>query len=374
MKLNEIFKGSYAKYRAADLTDCTEFNKRIPLIVDFSNLNSSKNADNAKNQDNTLDSENCRQAKLKAFNILENVYGDVDVFLFENEDADGKAIKLSEIESGEHAEKCFFAIAVEKSELTKFKRFDFSDLVEIMRRLRADNGCEWDRAQTHESIRINLIEEAYELVEAIDCKNRDMLLEETGDVLMQAVFHTEIAKEDGDFNFTDMITALCRKLIDRHTHIFGENHANNADEALVFWNEAKKKEKKYKSSADAMNRVPKNLPALLYSEKIQKIARKAGFEWENADGAVNKIGEELNELIEADEAHKTEEGGDLLFAAVNVLRLMKIDPEMALHESNQKFVRRFEALEKKFAERGVDMKQCTLNQLDAVWDEVKAEE
>ena len=128
------------------------------------------------------------------------------------------------------------------------QKYNVEDLVEIMRILRSENGCPWDREQTHESIRINLIEEAYELVEAIDMKNAEMMKEECGDILMQAVFHAEIAQKNGEFDYTDMISGLCRKLIDRHTHIFGSNHADNADEALVFWEEAKKKEKHYLES------------------------------------------------------------------------------------------------------------------------------
>lgn len=258
--------------------------------------------------------------------------------------------------------------------LTEHARFDFSDLEEIMTRLRGEGGCEWDRAQTHESIRINLIEEAYELVEAIDCANRDMMLEESGDVLMQAVFHTQIATEEGDFDYGDMLTALCRKLLDRHTHIFGENHADNADQALNFWNEAKKKEKKYKSSTDAMERVPRNLPSLLYAEKIQKIASKCGFDWKTVAPAADKVGEELGEFLSSDREHLVEEGGDLLFAVVNVLRLSKVEPETALREANAKFLARFAEVERRVTASGKDMKDCTLEELDAVWDEVKRDE
>lgn len=258
--------------------------------------------------------------------------------------------------------------------LTERARFDFSDLQEIMGRLRGEGGCEWDRAQSHESIRINLIEEAYELVEAIDCADAAMMLEESGDVLMQAVFHTQIAAEDGDFGYGDMLTALCRKLLDRHTHIFGSNHAENADEALNFWNEAKKKEKKYTSNADAMERVPKNLPALLYAEKIQKIAKKCGFDWNDPTPAAEKLAEELGEFLAASPEDKREEGGDLLFAAVNLLRLSKTEAETALREASGKFVRRFSEVEHIVTERGREMTDCTLEELDAVWEEVKTAE
>ena len=243
-----------------------------------------------------------------------------------------------------------------------------------MHRLRADDGCEWDRAQTHESIRINLIEEAYELVDAIDRKDADDMKEECGDVLMQAVFHAEIAQKEGDFGYMDMITGLCRKLIDRHTHIFGSNHANNADEALVFWEAAKKKEKHYKSASDQMERVPKNFPALLYAEKIQKYAKKAGFDWDDVSGAYQKIAEETEELKTADDAHRVEEGGDLLFAVVNALRFYKVEPELALSEANKKFVRRFTAVENAVKASGKDMKECSLDELDAIWNRVKQQE
>lgn len=259
-------------------------------------------------------------------------------------------------------------------ELTARGRFDFSDLQEIMGRLRGEGGCEWDRAQSHESIRINLIEEAYELVEAIDCADAGMMREESGDVLMQAVFHTQIASEAGEFGYGDMLTELCRKLLDRHTHIFGNNHADNADEALNFWNEAKKKEKKYTSHTDAMKRVPKNLPALLYAEKIQKTAQKSGFDWNGPAPAAEKLAEELGEFLAASPENKREEGGDLLFAAVNLLRLSKTEAETALREASGKFVRRFSEVERIVTERGREMTDCTLEELDAVWEEVKTAE
>lgn len=344
MKLDDVLKGSYQRYIAKDFCSTKFFNKRIPLIIDILSKD-----DVPAVKDRILDS-----------------YGDVDITV-EREDVE-TTIKASEMPCDVDS------IVIDAIPLVECKRFDFSDLEQIMKRLRAEDGCEWDRAQTHESIRINMIEEAYELVEAIDCKNADMIKEETGDILMQAVFHAEIAKTNGEFDYIDMISGLCRKLIDRHTHIFGNNHANNAEEALVFWNEAKKKEKKYKSNADAMDRVPKNLPALLYAEKIQKIAKKCGFDWDGVEGALDKVSEETNELLQADKEHRTEEAGDLLFAVVNVLRFFKIDPEMALHEANMKFYRRFSAVEREVLNSGRQMNECTLEELDAIWNKVKEEE
>lgn len=290
--------------------------------------------------------------------------------------------KIAKYSRGEEMGECEVAklsgaydeIFLDAESLTERSRFDFSDLQEIMGRLRGEGGCEWDRAQTHESIRINLIEEAYELVEAIDCADCAMMLEESGDVLMQAVFHTQIARDDGDFDYGDMLTALCRKLLDRHTHIFGSNHADNAEQALDFWNEAKKKEKKYSSNTDAMDRVPKNLPALLYAEKIQKIAKKCGFDWKDAAPAAEKVREELDEFMSADSEHLKEEGGDLLFAAVNVLRLKKVEAETALREAGAKFFRRFAAVESAVKAEGKEMTELSLEELDKIWDAVKMSE
>lgn len=345
MKLDDVLKGSYQRYIAKDFVATKFFNKRIALVIDC------------------ISKEDIKDIQ----KTLLDAYGDIALTLEVNgEDIASSVSALSE-------QDCDIdIIVVDSVRLVDCKRFDFSDLEQIMHRLRADDGCEWDRAQTHESIRINLIEEAYELVEAIDLKDAGMMLEECGDILMQAVFHAEIAQKNGEFNYTDMVSGLCRKLIDRHTHIFGENHANTADEALVFWELAKKKEKKYKSASDQMNRVPKNLPSLLYAEKIQKYAKKAGFDWDDVSGAYDKVVEETQELKNAtDEQNRIEEAGDLLFAVVNVLRFYHIDPEMALHEANNKFYKRFCKVEEIVKSQGKDMKECSLEELDAVWDKVK---
>lgn len=345
MKLDDVLKGSYQRYIAKDFVATKFFNKRIALVIDC------------------ISKEDIKDIQ----KTLLDAYGDIALTLEVNgEDIASSVSALSELECD------IDTIVVDSVRLVDCKRFDFSDLEQIMHRLRADDGCEWDRAQTHESIRINLIEEAYELVEAIDLKDAGMMLEECGDILMQAVFHAEIAQKNGEFNYTDMVSGLCRKLIDRHTHIFGENHANTADEALVFWELAKKKEKKYKSASDQMNRVPKNLPSLLYAEKIQKYAKKAGFDWDDVSGAYDKVVEETQELKNAtDEQNRIEEAGDLLFAVVNVLRFYHIDPEMALHEANNKFYKRFCKVEEIIKSQGKDMKECSLEELDAVWNEVK---
>lgn len=327
------------------LPECVAVNKRVPLTVCG------------------VDDSN-RSAVLKR---LADLYGGQTEAVARLGDR-AESGKLDEIALS------FETVELPAVKLTERGRFDFSDLREIMARLRGEGGCEWDRAQTHDSIRINLIEEAYELVEAIDLADRAMMLEESGDVLLQAVFHTQIADEAGEFGYGDMLSALCRKLLDRHTHIFGDNHADNADQALNFWNEAKKKEKKYKSLTDAMGRVPKNLPALLYAEKVQKVAKKGGFDWADAAPAAEKVKEELCEFMSADKAHLAEEGGDLLFAAVNALRLKKVEAEMALRAASEKFCRRFAAVESAVSASGKEMTDCTLEELDAIWNIVKEAE
>lgn len=343
MALSDNIHGSYQHYIPADFTPTFVLvNKRIPCLVKVE------------------DRADCEGVK----NKVVSCYGKDKSVAFSLDGVEGKT-------TAENL-AIFDEIYLEKEvDLKDRKRFDLGDLEEIMKRLRADDGCEWDKIQTHNSIRINLIEEAYELLEGLDNNDRDVMLEECGDVLLQAVFHTQIAEDEGDFNWTDMLTALCRKLLDRHTHIFGENHADTPEEALVFWTEAKKKEKKYTSNTDAMSRVPKNFPALLYAEKVQKIAKKCGFDWDTVDGAVDKVREELDELLSASPEDRHEEAGDLLFAVCNVLRFYKIDNEMALHDANRKFVERFKVVEELATRDGKEMTDYTLQQLDEFWNEAK---
>lgn len=348
MTLEQVLKQSCQIYLVGDfVADEVYVNKRIPLVVRGVNK-----SDGTKVRDRII-----------------SLYGkDKQVYI-----SDGG----EDLTSSDVADICgrdIEYIVCQSEELIKRNRFDFSDLQEILIKLRGEGGCEWDRAQTHKSIRINLIEEAYELVEGIDADSVPMILEETGDVLLQAAFHAQIASENGEFDFGDAFTILCRKLLDRHTHIFGENHADNAEQALGFWTEAKKKEKKYSSLTDAMERVPKNLPALLYAEKLQKIARRGGFDWVCAADATNKVYEEIKELEEASVSDRAEEAGDLLFAVCNVLRFYKVDPEAVLHDANRKFLRRFAALEKKAIAQGKELTDFTFAELDSLWEVIKREE
>lgn len=255
---------------------------------------------------------------------------------------------------------------------TQRTRFGFGDLVEIIRRLRDPDGCPWDRAQTFESIRSNAVEEAYELVEAIDLKDKDKLMEESGDVVLQGLFHASIAEDIGDFNFNDVISGLAYKLVSRHTHIFGENKAADAGEALMYWEKAKAREKGQKSVSDKLDSVPKTFPALLRTLKVQKIIKKTGFDFPTAEDALEKVREEIGEFIEAKDAgDREEEGGDLLFSVVNFLRMYGIDPELALNATTDKFIRRFLYVEKKANELGKRPEDCTLEQMEEWYQEYK---
>lgn len=256
------------------------------------------------------------------------------------------------------------AVFVFPVSLCESDRHDFTDLLTIMQRLLGENGCAWDKAQTHESIKINMIEEAYELLEAIDLGDAVKMEEESGDVLLQAVFHACIAERLGEFDASDVLSTLCKKLIGRHTHIFGDVQANTTEEALSAWEAAKSKEKKYRSASDKMDKVANNLPRLLYAQKIQKIAAKAGMDFADDRAAGEKIAEEYKEFIN-DPCE--EEGGDLLFSVVNVLRRAGIESETALEKSVKKFIRRFREVEK----RAGDMKNCLSEELDKLWQEAK---
>lgn len=254
-------------------------------------------------------------------------------------------------------------------------KYGIDDLIEIMRLLRSENGCPWDKVQTHESIKKSLIEETYEVIEAINKKDNVLLCEELGDVLMQVVFHAQIENEKGSFDFSDVTDGVCKKLVERHPHVFGGITVKDSDEVLRNWDAIKSKSKNRKTQTDKMLSVPRELPALMRSEKIQEKAAKVGFDWDNADGAFEKIDEETQELKQAvkngDKANIYEELGDLLFSVVNASRLLKVDAEEALTSSADKFLKRFSAVESLAGQRGIDMGGASLSELDRLWDEAK---
>ena len=275
----------------------------------------------------------------------------------------------------------------DREKLKSKGRYDFADLIDIMKTLLAPDGCPWDREQTHESLKRNLIEEAYETLEAIDKKDSSLLCEELGDVLLQIVFHAQLASA---FTIDDVIQGICEKLITRHPHIFGTVSADTPAEVLANWESIKRTEKGVAAYGDALKRVPANLPALMRAYKVQQKARDAGFDWDAVGPVLDKVEEELGELRRAiaaasditdvsaradagmnDNASIEAEYGDLLFAAVNASRFLRVHPELALTASTDKFIRRFEAMEKLIAADGLSMPDMTLPEMDAYWDKVK---
>lgn len=255
---------------------------------------------------------------------------------------------------------------------------DFYDLLNIMETLRGENGCPWDKEQTHESLKRDLIEECYEVLEAIDEKDEEKLVEELGDVLLNVVFHAQIGKEDGYFNVNDVLKAICTKMIERHPHVFGNVDAETSDEVLVNWDKIKKKEQGLKTYTDELRHVAKNLPALIRADKVQAKAKKVGFDWDRVECAMDKVLEELNEVKDVykdqNVARIQEEIGDLLFASVNVARFLDIDPELALNYTIEKFINRFEFIEKEAIKKSLDLKQMSLQEMDALWEKAKNKE
>lgn len=254
-------------------------------------------------------------------------------------------------------------------------RYDIGDLLEIIKVLRAPGGCPWDAEQTHTSIKKNFIEETYEVVEAINKNNSDMLREELGDVLLQIVMHTEMEREQGGFCFEDVVDEVVKKLVARHPHVFGDVVAENSSQALESWNEAKSRLKGEKNKTQSMQSVPRELPALMRAQKVQHKASKAGFDWQSADGAFDKLYEEINELKiamnQGDSSLVEDEFGDVLFSCVNIARFINVDSEEALTKSTDKFISRFSSVERMAKEKGIDMKSSSLQVLDELWDNAK---
>ena len=253
------------------------------------------------------------------------------------------------------------------------ENYGMDDLLKIMELLRAPGGCPWDREQTHKSIRRDLLEEAYEVAEAIDQESPEHLREELGDLLLQVVFHAVLAQEEGLFDLDDVAGGICKKLIYRHPHVFGDVTVDSTGEVLKNWEELKKKEKHQSSQADAVDSVARSLPALWRAEKVQKKAAKVGFDWPDVSGALDKVFEEAGELRDAmaGNGNAEEEFGDLLFAAVNVGRFLKLDPEASLTAATDKFAARFRRVEDAARAEGKKLEDMTLAEMDALWDKSK---
>jgi MazG family protein len=256
---------------------------------------------------------------------------------------------------------------------------DISRLIEIMAALRnPDGGCPWDLDQDFASIRHYTIEEAYEVADAIERGDFDDLREELGDLLLQPVFHAQMASEEGRFDFGDVVQSITEKLIRRHPHVFGEQAARDAGGAKARWDDVKEDERAKKAAKrDAppsiLDDVAQNLPSLARAEKLTKRAAKVGFDWPDVPAVMVKVHEELGELQAASsDTERHEEMGDLLFAIANLARHLNIDPEAALRDANAKFTRRFHHVEARAREDGIEMKDAGLDRLDTYWNEIRA--
>ena len=258
---------------------------------------------------------------------------------------------------------------------TKISGFD--RLVELMHRLRSPGGCPWDAEQTHESLKRYLLEECYEVIEAIDQKDPDHLKEELGDLMLQPVFHAAIAAEKGEFTLDEVLDTVCAKLIRRHPHVFGDQVVRTADEQVERWEQIKKEEKGEERKS-ALAGVPPQLPALMKAQKITEKAARVGFDWEHVDQVYAKVLEELHEfeetMAEGNQARMEAELGDLLFAIVNLGRFLSLNPEEALRKTIDRFAKRFAHIEETMHARGVQMKDSTLEEMDKLWEEAKAAE
>lgn len=251
------------------------------------------------------------------------------------------------------------------------KLIAFSRLLDVMDRLRAE--CPWDRKQTKESLRINTIEEVHELSDAILSNSNDEIKKELGDILLHIVFYSKIAEEQCDFDIADVANSLCDKLIYRHPHIYGNVEVSGTDDVLKNWEELKQKEKN--GNKTVLSGVPSSLPSLIKAHRIQDKARAVGFDWQNREDVWNKVAEEIFEwketLSQNDKEKQEEEFGDLLFSLVNTARLYDINPDNALENTNQKFIRRFGYIENKAKEMGKELKKMTLEEMDSLWNEAK---
>ncbi len=306
---------------------------------------------------------------------LSDFFGEEEDCSFVRGDTVNK-IKIYEIDRQKEYD-CTCAVVKEEGEFLSKSRYDYSDLEHMVKLLRAPNGCPWDRVQTNESIKSNLIEEAYELADAIERADADGMEEETGDVMLQAAFHAVIKDEQGAFNGTDAITRLVKKLIFRHSHIFGKDKAKSEGEALGVWEKNKMQEKHQSTFGESVSAVPKNFPACMRAQKVQKRAAKSGMDFLSAVSASESLSDEVAELLDAliseDKKAVFDEAGDVLFSAVNTCRLAGVDCEEALRASTQKFTDRFVKCEQLVISDGKDITDLNELELNVYWQKAKNE-
>lgn len=255
------------------------------------------------------------------------------------------------------------------------KKYNYQDLLNIMEKLRGKDGCTWDQEQTHESLIPNFLEETYEVIDAIENKDVNGIQEELGDVLLQVIFHSQIAKEANQFTMDDVINGIATKLVYRHPHVFGKEKADTSEEVRYNWEQLKKKEKNISTQTQVLQGVPQVLPALMRAYKVQKKAADVGFDWEDYQPIKDKIYEEIEELEEEiksnNQGRLEEELGDILFSVVNLGRFLKINPEFALTKSVKKFINRFRYIEQTAFEQGLQLEEMTLEEMDKLWEDAK---
>lgn len=307
---------------------------------------------------------------------LSKFYDDEHVVLLaDTREVTSRKIMLYELDNqGDYG--YFTSVVIAPVKLEEKKRYTFADLIAVMDKLRGRNGCPWDKEQTHESLKRYLVEESYEVLEAIDDEDMNSLYDELGDVLLQVVFHSKIAQQYSEFDISDVTTAICVKMISRHTHIFGNDIAHTPSDVINNWEGIKKQEKNQQTQTEVLNGVPKSMPALMRSGKVQHKAAHIGFDFRQVSEAMDKLKEEIAEVEQDIRNAKdtTEECGDLLFSAVNVVRLLKIEPETALQMATDKFIKRFAHVEELAIENNIDMKSCDLDTLDELWNSAKENE
>ena len=257
------------------------------------------------------------------------------------------------------------------------KKYTFDEFIEIIAKLRGENGCPWDREQTFSSMKTTVLEESYEVIDACD-EGGKKLADELGDLFLQIVMLSQIASEDKSFDISDVIDMISKKMIHRHPHVFGDVKADTADEVLKNWDKIKREDKNDSTVTKSLRDITKTLPSILKAHKVQSRASKVGFDWDNTDAVFDKVFEEINELKTAynnkDVSNIHEELGDLLFSVINLSRFLKVNPEIALNDSTEKFVNRFEKIEKAANEKGKSIENMSFEEMDALWDEVKIAE
>ncbi len=254
----------------------------------------------------------------------------------------------------------------------------FDQLVQVVATLRGENGCPWDKAQTHETLKADLIEETYEVIEAIDAKTPDKLQEELGDLLQQVMLNAQIAKDQGDFSINEVLRSITDKLIRRHPHVFGDVDAKDAETVLQNWEAIKRSEAGYEDRKSVLDGVPEALPSLLRAQKIQNRAARVGFDWDTVADVLPKLEEEIEEIQasvkQGDTAEIEMEIGDLLFSVVNLCRFLDMQAEEALRQAVRKFTNRFQKMEETLEQRGKTFKDYDLAGLDLIWEEAKQKE